>query len=335
MKRIVLSLTLCLYCILTQAQQAPAKVQFNAAGELKIAQFTDMHLGHNEAANRVVADMIREVLDTEKPDLVVFTGDNTVMDEVRLAWDEIGKELAARRIPWTAVLGNHDDEHAVKRKDIIRIISNEPYSLMRNVAEGIKGEGNHIVPVYASGSGDKVAALLYCMDSNAYSTIPSVKGYGWFDHSQVEWYRRESAGYTAQNGGQPLPALAFFHIPLPEYEDAWTSFDTRRMGDRNEKECAPLLNSGMFLAMSECGDVMGTFVGHDHVNDYIATWQDIALAYGRASGGKNTYGDKTPGSRIIVLKEGRRTFDTWIREKGNAQILYPCSYPSFFQKEKK
>ena len=31
---------------------------------------------------------------------------------------------------------------------------------------------------------------------------------------------------------------------------------------------------------------------------------------------KNTYGDKTPGSRIIVLKEGKREFDTWLREKG-------------------
>jgi 3',5'-cyclic AMP phosphodiesterase CpdA len=335
MKRFIFSLTLYLCCACAQAQQTPARLRFNATGELKIAQFTDMHLGHDENGNRVVADMIREVLDTEKPDVVVFTGDITVMDEVEPAWNEIGKELAARRIPWTAVLGNHDDEHAVKRRELINIISNAPYCLMRNIAEGIEGEGNHVIPVYTSEKGDKVAALLYCMDSRAYSTIPSLKGYGWFDHSQVEWYHRESAGYTAKNGGQPLPALAFFHIPLPEYVDAWTSFDTRRMGDRNEKECAPPLNSGMFLAMLECGDVMGTFVGHDHVNDYIATWQGIALAYGRASGGANTYGDKIPGSRIIVLKEDRRMFDTWIREKGNKQCLFTCSYPSFFQKEKK
>lgn len=42
----------------------------------------------------------------------------------------------------------------------------------------------------------------------------------------------------------------------------------------------------MFANMLECGDVMGVFAGHDHVNDYIATLYNIALGYGRASGGK-------------------------------------------------
>ena len=37
---------------------------------------------------------------------------------------------------------------------------------------------------------------------------------------QINWYRQQSAAYKAQNGGQPLPALAFFHIPLPEYNEA-------------------------------------------------------------------------------------------------------------------
>lgn len=48
-----------------------------------------------------------------------------------------------------------------------------------------------------------------------------------------------------------------------------------------EKACAPLLNTGMFAAMKEAGDVMGTFVGHDHDNDYSVMWHGILLAYGR------------------------------------------------------
>lgn len=50
--------------------------------------------------------------------------------------------------------------------------------------------------------------------------------------------------------------------------------------------------------------------------------------------GKNTYGDKTPGSRIIVLKEGKREFATWLREKGNMAKLNVCTYPGSFVKEK-
>jgi hypothetical protein len=103
-----------------------------------------------------------------------------------------------------------------------------------------------------------------CLDTYAYSKIKTVKGYDWIGRSQIDWYSRESRKYTERNEGQPLPALTFLHIPLPEYTQAWESFETKRYGDRNEKECSPHINSGMFANMLECGDVMGVFAGHDH-----------------------------------------------------------------------
>ena len=62
---------------------------------------------------------------------------------------------------------------------------------------------------------------------------------------------------------------SFFHIPLPEYNQAAADESAILIGTRMEKACAPLLNTGMFAAMKEAGDVMGTFVGHDHDNDYV------------------------------------------------------------------
>ena len=313
-KKILLSGALFLSVFFIQAQQATKRIQFNNAGEFKIAQFTGMHLNRDTTEAGIVFNMIKQVVDSEKPDLVIFTGDNTTTNEVELAWKQIAEMLSETETPWTAVLGNHDDEYDVKRNEIINIIQKQPFCVLDNVAENIKGEGNHVLPVYDA-SGEKTQAILYCFDSNAYSEIPHVKGYGWFNNSQIDWYAEQSQHFRKQNDDFPLPALAFFHIPLPEYQTAWESFDTKRYGDRNERECPPLINSGMFTKMLECGDIMGTFVGHDHVNDYVATLHGIALGYGRASGGENTYGDKTPGSRIIVLKAGERRFDSYIREK--------------------
>lgn len=96
-----------------------------------------------------------------------------------------------------------------------------------------------------------------------------------------------------------------------------------------EKACAPAINTGMFAAMKEAGDVMGTFVGHDHDNDYSVMWKGIVLAYGRFTGGNTEYNHLSNGARVIVLKEGERTFTSWIHLKGGELIdktVYPDSY---------
>ena len=142
------------------------------------------------------------------------------------------------------------------------------------------------------------------MDSNSYSTLqPEVDGYGWFDFSQINWYREKSSKYTLANNGNPLPALAFFHIPLPEYYNAWKNKVNRPIGVKFEEECSPDINTGMFSAMLERGDVIGTFVGHDHINDYIGVYYNIALAYGRVTKVMRGRRDPLAGGRVIVLKE--------------------------------
>lgn len=99
-----------------------------------------------------------------------------------------------------------------------------------------------------------------------------------------------------------------------------------------EKACAPELNTGMFTAMKEAGDVMGMFVGHDHDNDYAVMWKGILLAYGRFTGGNTEYNHLSNGARVILMKEGARTFTTWIRLKGG-EIIDKTVYPDSYMKD--
>jgi hypothetical protein len=188
---------------------------------------------------------------------------------------------------------------------------------------------DNVIPVYSSKDHLKEAALVYCFDSGAYSTIDGVKGYGWITTDQIAWYREQSMYYTIQNNFTPLPALAYFHIPLPEYRLAFNEEKNRHYGVRKEDECSPALNSGMFLAMREMRDVMATFVGHDHVNDYIVHHHDIALAYGCFSGWKTTYTPESNGARVVLLREQKREFDTWIRWL-DGTISQRVTYPADF-----
>ena len=190
-------------------------------------------------------------------------------------------------------LGNHDDEQNLTREQL--------YNVARSVKGNIQPD-NQTDFVLRVNSKDKEDALLYVFDSHSYSKLPNVKGYDWIKASQIEWYRQLSKKETSANNNKPLPALAFFHIPLPEYAEAASTQSSILRGVRMEAACCPKLNSGLFTAMKEQGDVMGMFVGHDHDNDYAVMWYDILLAYGRYTGGNTEYNHLPNGARVIVLK---------------------------------
>lgn len=307
-------------------------LKFNENGEFKIAQFTDTHINMDKNSNLYSYEIVRKVLEKERPDFIILTGDIITQANPIKGYERFVALFNEFEIPWAVVFGNHESEYQFPRDSLAGLLKRLPYCLNDDVG-GIAGNSNFILPVLGRNNG--IEALLYCMDSHSVSTLqPLVDGYGWFDFSQIMWYREKSAQYTAQNGGKPLPALAFFHIPLPEYTDAWNNPSVRPIGVKNEDECSPDINTGMFSAMLECGDVMGTFVGHDHINDYIGTHYNIALAYGRVTKVMKGEDDPLAGGRIIVLKEGQREFDTWIRDMNGAQVLQ-CNWPGTFSSEEK
>lgn len=307
------------------------KLHFNKNGEFKIVQFTDTHIELIAHKNLEVYATIEKVLALENPELVVLTGDIVTEDNPQEAFEMLAAIFEKAKIPWAMVFGNHESEHNLSRKELAAFIEKLPLCLNNNVG-GTDGFSNFILPVY--GKENKPAAQLYFMDSNEYGTLkPEVEGWGWFTHKQVGWYREQSQKLTKLNNGKPFPALAFFHIPLPEYNAAWNNKTVKPVGVRNEDECSPEINTGMFAAMLECGDVMGTFVGHDHINDYIGIHYNIALAYGRVTKMMNDAEDPLAGGRVIVLNEGKREFDTWIRE-GNGNKAFLCSFPGSFQTKK-
>ena len=304
------------------------KLSFSKEGTFKIVQFTDMHYKHGDPRSDTTLLLISRVLDAEKPDMVVFTGD-IVTGPVQQGWDAVTRHVIERKIPFAVTLGNHDHEQGVTRTTIMELVTSYPFNINSLSALTPGRVMDNVIPVYSSKDHLKEAALVYCFDSGAYSTIDGVKGYGWITTDQIAWYREQSMYYTIQNNFTPLPALAYFHIPLPEYRLAFNEEKNRHYGVRKEDECSPALNSGMFLAMREMRDVMATFVGHDHVNDYIVYHHDIALAYGCFSGWKTTYTPESNGARVVLLREQKREFDTWIRWL-DGTISQRVTYPADF-----
>ena len=287
------------------------ELKFREDKTFKIVQFTDIHWQNGVSADQQSAALMENISQAEKPNLIVLTGDilsgGSCEDAIKSLQQVI--EITERSgSPWAAVFGNHDDEGTANRHELMAAMQESDLSLAEPGPKEVPGVGNYVLTVQSLDKTEP-AALLYFVDSGSYAPT-DIGGYDWIRRGQIEWYLNESARHTALAGNK-LPALAFFHIPIPEYDEVW-DFHTC-YGAKYEDVCPPKINSGFFAALHEAGDVMGTFVGHEHVNDFWGELHGIRLCYGRTTG-FNSYGREgfPRGARVIELTEGERKFKTWL-----------------------
>jgi hypothetical protein len=312
-------------------------LKFRPDGRFIIAQFADLHWHNGEEPDQQTRAMMERILDAERPDFVALTGDNIAgrpcVDPAE-STRQVAAPMEERKIPWAGVFGNHDAEGSMDREGLMDALRSCPHCLSEPGPEAVSGVGNFTLRI-RSAHREALAAALYFLDSGTYPG-DEFGTYDWFKRDQIAWYLEQSRQLNAayaearskeESSPQPIPSLAFFHIPLPEYNEAW-DFKVCK-GRKYENVYSPSLNSGFFLAMVEAGDVMGTFVGHDHVNDFEGTLFGIRLCYGRG-GGFSTYGREgmLRGARMIELREGERSFETWMSlEDGTVETDPPTHEP--------
>lgn len=117
------------------------------------------------------------------------------------------------KIPWAAVLGNHDQESTLSREGVMKHIVGlkNTLSQVNPVAHVIDGFGNYnlqVGGVEGSSFENKSVLNLYFLDSGDYSTVSSIPGYGWIKPSQQLWFERTS---------KKLQVLTSLCIQLEEY----------------------------------------------------------------------------------------------------------------------
>ncbi|CAK9169400.1 unnamed protein product [Ilex paraguariensis] len=277
---------------------------------------------------------LKRMIEAEKPDFVAFTGDNifgtSTVDAAESLFGVFGPAIESR-LPWAAVLGNHDQESTMNREELMSFISLMDYSLSqtnpsvkdtsdptkRRLVQDIDGFGNYNLRIWgAPGShlANSSVLNLYFLDSGDRAIVDGVRTYGWIKESQLRWLRTLSQGCQGQDldGDQSAdvssllvkpPALAFFHIPIPEIRQR--SFK-EIIGQYQEYVACSSVNSGVWQTLVSMGDVKAVFIGHDHNNDFCGNLDGIWFCYG---GGFGYHGYGKAGcprrARVILAELGK------------------------------
>ncbi|WVF69590.1 hypothetical protein IAT40_004368 [Kwoniella sp. CBS 6097] len=273
---------------------------FHSDGTFKIMQIADLHYSVGAGKCRDTdkqpcvgdedtATWLAEALDAEQPDLVVFSGDQlngqSTSYDTRSVLAKFAKPVIDRKIPWAAVLGNHDSEIVEDRDQHMRALQHMPYSLARAGPKAVDGVGNYYIKLHSSDASNMHIFTLYFLDSHANQkkTVPWRKAdYDYIKASQLDWYRNVSSSIKpiarpfhpdgaddlghiwrrnkparlradSSTSGQTLAkpnAMMWFHIPLPEaYADADVAgFDAEAldMGVQLDGQGNSKHNSGFF-----------------------------------------------------------------------------------------
>ena len=123
-----------------------AQLQFDEDGNFKIMVLADVQTDYPVPDDMIT--FIREALDYAQPDLVVFCGDNINNPDDR-SYDEVLAPIIYRGIPFTGVLGNHDEESSggKTRDEIIAKYQEYDGCLWYDADPSLHGAGTHNLPI--------------------------------------------------------------------------------------------------------------------------------------------------------------------------------------------
>jgi len=272
----------------------------------KMAQFADLHFGqegapyHNADEGRTIAFM-DYLVETEKPDFIVLSGDNIMTTGVSGA-QKLIEIMDKYKTPYTFVFGNHDAESyeaEYSKRAVSEYLesSRSPYLLYKSGYIEDTSEnryGNFSISLKDENTGDLLGALII-VDTGVYDY--SLAKYQSITPGQISWYKSEinrlDKIYSCQrnNKHEVVPTITYGHIQLPEHLSAYQKaldsngaefvyyqelggwMQNQILSDAGEE------SSSFYSAMKEMKSAKAYLCGHMHALTYHVKMEGIVLGF--------------------------------------------------------
>jgi len=331
-------------------------------GSFKIMQIADA-----QEFPRVSPDTVRLIelaVQAEKPDLIIFTGDQVYGIHPRLWGKDAEKKIrnvikqllspvVKEGVPFAVTFGNHDSESGIPNERQAGFYAEYP-GFVRGERRSESDPGTFRIPVFGSEGRETLAVYAFDTHGSAYGSEKNG-----VNPEQLKWFKE-----SRQTKNKP-PAIVFQHIPVQEYYNVIKKINKREHGAveafgarkntfyilpeelkrdggfMKESPAVPKVNNGEFDALKGDGAVLALCAGHDHNNSFVAVHRGIKLIYTQGAG-FHVYGPGLKrGVRLFVFDENSpdtfithtRTWDSLTSEKPKEFLLeeFLSRTPSSFE----
>lgn len=303
---------------------------------VRIVQFSDLHMGEDDTLDFQTLRLMRSIVLTHAPDLVVFTGDLVSgyaiwSEETRMQmWRQALSVVANLGIPFATIYGNHDDQpykmdpllwhqyalYILTASLILAGTLTKRRTLLCKTVACVA-----IVSVIAvfltTAPSFSIRQSLWQHEKNIHPDLSLSHGSDYCillqtHTSDIRLFFLDTGGGRIHEGinraqiqrlkhfSNDIPSVAFLHIPPKQYADSLSLCDE---GDALEKPSTlPHEGTDVIQALAEL-QTLAVFTGHDHGNSWCCQYRAMRLCYGKHSGfGGYDFNDSTRGARIIDLK---------------------------------
>ncbi|MBQ1210296.1 MAG: metallophosphoesterase [Clostridia bacterium] len=261
-----------------------------------------------EKMDERVLDQIRYLIQTNKPDLVIISGDTVYgeFDDAGTSFQALINCLEEQKVLWAPVYGNHDNEST---KGVVwqsTLLENTDYCLFKRRHE-IDGNGNYSIGIAQNG---ELQRTIYMMDSNGCGATsdPEVTKRVGMSNNQIAWYRALALNANTVSG-KTIPSFIVCHIPPVQFHEAAQAAcyqgatdsssvtytigvdNVAQPGDfgtKGEQFKSAWTMKGLHEIMLEVG-TDGMFVGHSHMNNTSVYYGGVRWTYALKTGQYDRY----------------------------------------------
>lgn len=294
--------------------------------DFKVLNLTDPQLNNDDCDGpkaELLAKIVNELVETEKPDLITVTGD-LAMGGMYGALSHLVEVLDSTGVPWAPVMGNHDHQDLDAYIDMVAEYMESGKNSIFSRGDRELGCGNYLIVIRENGIPLHALIMMdthgkfYFIDENG----REYSEYGCLTDKQLGWYARACDELKAMGVKE---STFFCHIPCYTYREAFDaafkegidplSVDPRdgmQTGVWNEGyEDSFGVNfagissnphdNGFFDLVLEKGNTKTLICGHNHENDFSIGYRGVRFVFALKTGSGFSWNPNLSGGTVIEI----------------------------------